>query len=522
MNTPLDFLRAWLPIGQRENGGDNAEELRLWLDSMAAAPAEEIAASLAQRLTAMIAVQENLHMRTRLLDTFDDIAQELLPRLEKEIQRTPLPFTARAQHRAIAADNLLKGLASGYTNVVVSIEMRKLASGLGQMAQHALQRAIASLRRRQLLAYRAYAAPSPASWQQLHELFRTAMRLDLLGPPKSGPTVGQLYVSTLLIAYADPGKFDRSELDLLHDCAVRASALVHLRAAEQVRELRPDTPLFVIQPGDNGPGKPLVRTPQNAQSGRLFLDCTELAATLRSDIGARARVDVPHEWLLPQAPLPMLRMLAAMWGAQPTRRYSRMRFRPRADLVAGLLDVTLFLTGAAYRRRRDDPSRRHHPTAPAISEWVLVDESPDGFGVRYVRGDIGAVAVGDIVAIRPRESSRVQICLVRRVSNAGQTRFEIGLQNLSPSGVVVELPASTGGLRGKAILLPRMPAFGNAAGLIAPPESVPPTLELRYPTGGRELVLRLAQRLESGSACEFHLLRADDDAPDAASTGGNG
>jgi len=505
MDSAIDFLRNWLPRGRRDDGSEAAQALHDWLDGMREAPPEEIAASLAKRLTAMVAMQGNLHMRIRLLDNFDDVAQELLPLLEREIETASLPFSPRTQLRALAADNLLKALAAGYGNVATSIEMRRLAEGLAPLVQHALQRAIASLRRRQLLAYRAYAMPSAASWQQLHEIYRAAARLDLLGPARSGPQIEHLYVSTLLIAYADPGKFVRTELDALLDCATRASGLVRLRHKAQFNELKPGAPLFVVTPGEAGPGKPLVRIRDAGKGDCLYLDCSELAATIRSDIGAKTRLDMPHEWLLPNASLSMLRSLSAMWGAQPTRRFSRMRFKPRADLVIGMLDVTLFLNGAAYRRRRDDGSKRG-PSSPAVSEWALVDESPDGFGVRYVRGDIAAVEVGDVVALRPRESSQVQICLVKRVSNAGQARFEIGLQNLSPHALVVDLPGRNGGAHPKGILLPRMPILGNAAGLLSQPGSVPDGLELRYPTGGTTVVLRLAQRLDGNSQLDFHLL----------------
>jgi len=507
MDKALDFLRNWLPVGRRDDGHDGAEALREWLDGMRGAPADEVAASLAKRLTAMVAVQGNQHMRIKLLDTFDDIAQELLPALERDIEAAALPFDAATQARALAADNLLKALAAGYANVALGIEMRRLASGLSPLVLHALQRAIATLRRRQLLACRAYAAPSPASWRQLHELYRTAARLELLGAVKTGLPIGQLYISTLLIAYAEPGKFARTELDTLLDCAVRGAALVRLRRHEAIGKLRPDAPLFVIAPGDSGPGRPLVRSLAGTEGDRLYLDCSELAATLRSDIGAKARLDMPHEWLLPNASLPMLRTLAAMWGAQATRRFSRMRFKPRTDLVVGLADIGLFLAGAAFRRRRDDASKRAVPASPAISEWSLIDESADGFGIRYVRGPIGGVEVGDVVAIRPRESSQVQICVVRRVSNTAQNRFELGLQGLAPQAVVVDLPAIDGGRRSRAVLMPRLPAYQNAAGLLAAPGTVPSGLEVRCPVGGRTLRLRLAQQIESNGSSEFHLLR---------------
>ena len=108
MDSAIDFLRNWLPLGRRDDGSEAAQALHEWLDGMQAAPPEEIAASLAQRLAAMVAVQGNLHMRVRLLDTFDDIAQELLPSLEREIETASLPFSSRTQLRALAADNLLK------------------------------------------------------------------------------------------------------------------------------------------------------------------------------------------------------------------------------------------------------------------------------------------------------------------------------------------------------------------------------------------------------------------------------
>lgn len=505
MNSPLDFLRNWLPIARRSDETVEAHALREWLDSMSGAAAEEIASSLALRLHPMLSAQSNLHMRIKLLDTFEEITGELLPVLEHEVANSPLPFATSIQNKGLAADNLLKALASGYAAVLVVIESRRLGSGLILLAQHAAQHAMLVLRRRLLLAYRAYAPPSAGSWQQLHELFRASERLGILGPPKSGLPIEHIYISALLVGYADPGKFARTELEMLQDFAERGADLVHLRKPEAIGELHPGAPLFVVVPGETGPGKPLVRTRTPGTANHIYLDCTDLASTIRSDIGAKARLDVPHTWLLPNAPLSMLRTLAAMWGAQPTRRFSRMRFKPHADLVIGLLDVSLFLAGGALKRRSNDAEKRGI-SSPAISEWVLIDESPDGFGIRYRKGEVGNVEVGDIVGIRPRESSQVQICLVRRVSNASQTRFELGLQNLSPHALVVDLPAGEGKLRAKAVLLPRMPAYNNAAGLLAKPGSVPEGLEILYPAGGATVRLKLAQRVEGNSRSDFFLL----------------
>ncbi len=506
MDLPLNFLRNWLPLPARDDGSAGAQALREWMESMRNAAPEEIATSLSHRLPAMLAERDNLHMRVKLLDTFDEIAGELLPAMEQEVSTAPLPFSAPTQARALAADNLLKSLAAGYAGIVGSVEAKHLAAGLGPLTQHVIQHAIAALRRRQLLAYRAYATPSTASWQQLHELYRVAKRLNLLGPAKTGQPVEQLYVATLLIAYAEPGKLARTELDTLLDCAERSAALVHLRNRESLHEAHAGAPIFFVAADESGPGKPLVRSAAAGHaSGGLYLDCTNLAATLRSDIGAKARLDMPHTWLLPDVSLGMLRTLAAMWGGQPTRRYSRMRFKPRADLVIGLADVARFLAGGAFIRRREDATHRQEGQ-PAISEWALVDESPDGFGIRYIKGELDGVEVGDIVGIRPRESSRIQICLVRRVSNAGQTRFELGLQNLSPHALPIEIPDPAGERR-QAILLPRMPAWKGAAGLVTHAGTVRDDLDIGYATGGNTIHFSPAQRLDGNRSIDFHLLK---------------
>ena len=106
-----------------------------------------------------------------------------------------------------------------------------------------------------------------------------------------------------------------------------------------------------------------------------------------------------------------------------------------------------------------------------VSEWALVNESPDGFGVRYVKGAQCQVEPGDLVGLLPREQGRLHLCLVRRLTNSGRNHLELGLQELGAEPLIIELAAPPGPPR-HALLLPRLPAHGKAAGLIAPPGSV--------------------------------------------------
>ena len=85
-----------------------------------------------------------------------------------------------------------------------------------------------------------------------------------------------------------------------------------------------------------------------------------------------------------------------------------------------------FIDGNAFSRRSVDAASRYDGRDFTSSEWALVDESPDGFRLRFIKGEKKTLGAGDIVALQPRESSKIHVCLVRRISSS-QARLEIGL-----------------------------------------------------------------------------------------------
>ena len=167
MVSPLRLLRNWLSFGDRQTAATDLASIQGWLEHHTSAPAAEMAAGLASRIPALVAKETNLHKRLRLLDTLATTAEDLLPNLENEIGQAALPLAASPRAAAAAADRLLKSLATGYDEMITTIESRRLAGGLNRLLQAALLRAILASQRRQALAYRIYAVPSAAAWQQI-------------------------------------------------------------------------------------------------------------------------------------------------------------------------------------------------------------------------------------------------------------------------------------------------------------------------------------------------------------------
>jgi cyclic-di-GMP-binding protein len=495
MGFPLQSLRQWITFSAPEAEDAEAAALRQWLDRHAHASAAKIAAGLANRIPVLAANQKNLHMRIRLLDLFVDAAESILGSIESELDRAPLPLPVDIQADAAAADNLLKALASSYGAAVGAIESRRLGAGLGHLLQSAMHHAMLLIARRQVLAYRAYAYPSPSSWLQLHQFHAIARARNLAATVKDGQSIERTYMRALLFALADPTKRSRGDLDSLISCidsVLPMAQFAHLsNLGEQDRKSKS---LFLLQAGDGCGSRPLARVTSPPPPDALALDTREVVAELTRSLKR------PNPAL--QCPPELTESMIHMWSNPPTRRFTRSRVKPKADVVSGIPSVARYLQSAFTRRHGD---QRNHPSMP-VSEWYIVNESPDGFGLRYSRGDPGCLDVGDLIGVRPRERSRVHICLIRRVSNAGHGRFELGVQELSPLALPIPLATEPDRDARDAILLPRLPGFGNLSGLAAPAGVLFSGGEVIWNRNNLSFRHHLGRRIEGNQRTELFLL----------------
>ena len=107
---------------------------------------------------------------------------------------------------------------------------------------------------------------------------------------------------------------------------------------------------------------------------------------------------------------------------------------------------------------------------------MIINESPDGYAVMHVTGDMGQLAVGDIAALRSETGTHWQICVVRWVQSAHSEHFEAGLQILAGSAKTATLIPCDQGLeppRYTVLLLPAVPHLHDLQTVIAPGDSLP-------------------------------------------------
>ncbi len=470
MDSPLQIFRELLPFGPNSAEQKSAAAVRGLLDTVAGLSPQETVAKLASSVLPTVGQQPNLHMRFKLLEDIRHECEQALPTLEQDINQAVLPLPFAVTTAALHADNLLKGLSIAYAGIARGINKSQLESGLSHLFHRSVQRAMAMIARRQLLAYRAYAAPSATSWQCLHDLFQLVR--GPLSTPLNGETapIEHEYLGALLFAYLEPSKLPRSELEIINLCSrqLAAYAVIGDALADPGAVKHPDS-CFLVRPEEGTPGYPLSRLPASTSAfGGLLVDCSPVLAALDRNITRRPGKNVEPD--LNAAPA-ILQSLRVAIGGRSSRRFSRTHFRPRGDLVSGLAAVISFIDGNAFSRRSVDAASRYDGRDFTSSEWALVDESPDGFRLRFIKGEKKTLGAGDIVALQPRESSKIHVCLVRRISSS-QVRLEIGLQFLSPQISVVNVLGADA-QESRAIFLHSLPAYGKFAGLIIPPGVLP-------------------------------------------------
>jgi hypothetical protein len=508
MDSPLQLLRELFPFGPASAEQKSMAVVRGLLDTVTGLSPQETVAKLAGSVLPSIGGQPNLHMRFKLLEDVWIEAEEALPALEQFIGQSVLPLPFDAASSALHADNLLKGMAIAYSSIARSISGGQLGNGLSPLFHRSVQRAMAMIARRQLLAYRAYATPSASSWHMLHELYQ--MVRGQRSMPLNGQTapIEHEYLGALLFAYLEPTKLPRAELETINTCTRQ------LAAYALVGEVTPETGIgnlqdhcFLVRPDTGNPGYPLTRLPAGTSVfGCLLIDCNQVIAAIDRNMARRPGKTIDP--VLNASPA-LLQTLRLAISGKSARRFSRTRFRPRGDLVAGLAPVLSFLDGNTYSRRSIDAPAHHHDHEHHASEWAMIDESPDGFLLRFIKGEKRHLGAGDIVALQPRESSKIHVCLVRRISSS-DVRLELGLQLMSPQVSVVDIVASETPDQ-RAVFLHSLPAYGKHAGLITAPGAFRTGQKVMLQLSGRSLHRQIGTRMEANEGLEFFALDQPND-----------
>lgn len=437
-----------------------------WLALNHGQTGQDVAFGLQQQLVDLRGAPVPAAHRLRLLDLLHAHAATLVQAQWPVLRKASLPISRRIRQAAYINQQLLEALAQDYLNTLAELFDPE---GKPHSPLNALYRAMQCLSWH-LLTSQLVAAPAGVGiWQQLHTTFRTARQFGLSIAPLPGETrsIQRIYISNLLIAAAQPASFTAAELEFISQYIEACGCDIPL-GEETPRE---HDGIFWLDPERDTPPHALARRLPPPDTPVLYLACDCIAQAAGDHLAALENGQTAASLGLPdfadrRGGRGVLRRLAALWGRPIKRKFPRRRQSYRAELCTGL-DQLWHLLGSGEDK-------------PLASQWMITNESADGFAMMHVSGDTDLLRVGDIVAVRPRreddpEDADWYICMVRWALSENPEHIEAGLQIVAPRAVpaILALPRGPGRpTRLSALLLPKTPPLRPAPALVVPSGSV--------------------------------------------------
>lgn len=400
--------------------------------------------------------------RIRLLDLLFGHTKRIVEAEWPRLRKTTLPVPRRLRQRTRTLLALLELLTQDYFNTLAELFDPDQAAPKSS-PHNSLRRATCAICWRITIAQLIAAPPAPGVWQQLHGAFNKArhFKVETLAGPQGEPSIQTMYLRTLLVAIAQPASFSSPELEFIRRYVELCTPLPALSTTAPAQS----SGLFWADPDKDFPAHALIRRIPGADATTIYIPCDEAAAAARQHRTQLASGGKPEALGLSSSDLPpnatgILQRLSRLWGSPARRRFTRRRQSYRASLCIGLGNL----------RQLIGQPEIDHP----VSEWMVTNESPDGYALMHMSGQTGTLSVGDIVAVQPQErtdeAGTWHVCIIRWAQSENPEHLELGLQILSSQAIPAEVAAPGSALPGKvaALVLPATPPLRPTQLLVVP------------------------------------------------------
>ncbi len=454
MTTDLDFSVATTPEA-------NIKRILEWL---ALAHGRSGSNDIEEVLTHVIILRQTpipCGQRIKILDLIyahvERVVKADLPRLHK----ASLPISRKLRLKVRQLLELLERLTQDYFNSLAVI-FDPQTTEPGSLAQVSLRRAMLSTLW-QIRIFHLIASPvRPLLWQQLHAAYRNARRLGVaeLPGPRDGVSLQRLYSDGLLAAIAQPASFCAEELSFISDYIEFCTPDIPFSDAP----ILPNENTFWIDQDRDFPAHALVRRSPAPDCQPIYFNCDEVAKQAMQHLAQLQRGASAASLHLPafaesHIGQGILRRLARLWGEPAKRKFSRRHQSYRAHLCVGLDTLWHLLK---------------QPNAEAeASEWMVTNESPDGYALMHMSGNTRELRVGDIVALKPidnapQNETTWHVCIIRWAISENPEHVEIGLQQIASRAISAHIaqPYELQSNQVIALILPETPPLRTSQSLV--------------------------------------------------------
>mgnify|MGYP003377819864 CR=1 FL=1 len=169
----------------------------------------------------------------------------------------------------------------------------------------------------------------------------------------------------------------------------------------------------------------------------LYCSCQLLARLLGEQVSALESGMPAGNLRLPeraagQGGIAALKRLQAHWAHPPHRQHSRRHNNFRAQVCVGLNELWRLL-------EHGEAPEGTGAGLPHMTEWMVLNESPAGYAVMHVAGEVEGLVPGSVIALRPAPDKSWSICVVRWMKSENPEHIELGLELVAPAARSVQL-----------------------------------------------------------------------------------
>lgn len=438
------------------------------LDWVAAPPASRLSdelEALRGHLNALGTSTASPPQRINALSQLYRRSVSLIERLQPELIDARLPLPRKTRQLVRSLHEALQLLASQLHPGFAHLEDAPVR-GLRLPTDLILWRRLNILAHHLLINHLVAAPCAPGIWRQLHETYALARSQGVENAIPIGEecSLRRLYFSAVLQGCAQPAAFTSRESIFVAQ---------YLRQyGDCIDELK-EAPAslvgsFWIDLLRDAPAVAASRKPPPGGTDVLQFSCSGLADLLRKQLAALEGGCSPAQIGLSEfagrtAGKGVLKRLASFVGKPAKRRFPRRRQGSRATLCSGLEQLWCLF------RSEETLSES------ASSNWIVTNESPDGYALMHVAGKTGNIEVGDITAVRNETDALWQVCIVRWAVSENPEHFELGLQIIAPRAVPAFLalpPADNDRRQLPVLILPEIPPLREAPLLVASSDQI--------------------------------------------------
>ena len=436
-----------------------------WLEAPAASDPLDDIEPLRHVLTMLSEEEMTWQQLFEILERFKLRAKALNQSLKPMLRSASLPIDAGIRAVADALLDMHGMLAEGYlraANEAEPADPALIETDVPLLCTYALLNLA-----RQFEVSLMVAGPVPVGmWsrvQALYYLMRQPFAPDETLPGTTA-LADKLMKEMLALAAAQPEGMTAPETSFLIQFLSRYAAEVDISETLPEHE---ETWFWLKEGRDSAP-MAIVRRAAPTGGRLLFYSCAELGQRARELIEKLVAGKSPDDLGLPQeAGLPefidVLKRAETRWGTPPKRQFPRRYRNYRVEVCTNFQLLWQLLHGETASDA--EPGQR----PDAISDWMVFNESPEGYAMMHVAGPIAGLASGRAVGVRADPQEAWSICVVRWARSDNSEHVEVGLELVAPHAEAVHVAtrkAALGEGPAAALLLPPLPRLQRGEALL--------------------------------------------------------